>query len=85
MKKPKFNIGDKVKTTVYGSIEGIEVSVEVQWYICSINCYMSPGAGYDTIIEYTYDITKFLTHGHPRRNHSENELTLVEKVQYDSE
>lgn len=85
MKKPKFNIGDKVKATIYGSIAGIEASVEVQWYICGINYYMSPGAGYDTITEYTYDITEYLAQGYHRRNRNENELTLVEKVQYEDE
>lgn len=85
MKKPKFNIGDKVWTTIYGSLAGIEVSVEVQWYICGINYYMSPGTGCDTITEYTYDITEHLAQGYHRRNRNENELTLVEKVQYDTD
>lgn len=78
MKRPKFNIGDRVKTT----IEDTEMSVEVQWYICSINYCISN----DTRAKvYHYAVTDYPSQEYRKLFRNENNLTLVEKVQYEDE
>ncbi len=80
MKKPKFNIGDKLRGTITKTVDGILMTGQVEWYVSAIYIDVSPCP-----YRCRYRLEKELTSESPCKYFDEEDLVLVEEAQYEDE
>ena len=86
MKRPKFNIGDKVGATIKKEVDGVLLSGYIEWYVLGVFIEISEYQSGDEIREYSYCLGSSMSVYCRIKHHFKEEgLTLLEKVQYEDE
>ena len=88
MKKPKFNIGDKVGATIKKEVDGVLLSGYIEWYVLGVFMdfmEISESQSGDDMRGYSYCIGSSVSVYDRIKHFQEKELTLLEKAQYEDE